>query len=269
MQSRQKKTIMKDHHSTEIKIIKKWDLPSSLREISGLSVLDEKRLVCVEDESGKIYIYNTANEKVEREIIFAATGDFEGVTVVGTDIWVLRADGVLFEIKNIWKAVPTVIEHDTHLTAEQDCEGLCYDLIANRLLVTIKEKDPNSPDYKGIYAFDLSTRSMDEKPAFKIDLNHSILKLKKNGKKKKEEDSVRPSGIAIHPTTGEMYITDGPASKLLITDSKGDIKKYIQLDEKIFTQPEGIAFNARGDLFIANEGLGRPGNIVQLKLPNC
>ena len=77
---------------------------------------------------------------------------------------------------------------------------------------------------------------------------------------------MNPSGIAIHTLNGDMYITDGRNSKLLITDAAGKIKKLYQLSNSDFAQPEGITFNAAGDLFICNEGTKQPGNILQVKI---
>jgi hypothetical protein len=65
-----------------ITIIKKWNMPKELTEISGLSYKDEKHFACVQDELGKIFIYNTASSSVEKEISFGAAGDYEGLAVV-------------------------------------------------------------------------------------------------------------------------------------------------------------------------------------------
>ena len=52
-----------------------------------------------------------------------------------------------------------------------------------------------------------------------------------------------PSSIAIHPKTGDMYITDGRRTKLLVLTGTGDIKKLYQLDNSDFAQPEGITLS--------------------------
>src|SRR5690349_24566570 len=41
-----------------ININKKWELPSSLKEISGIATMDHSRIACVQDESGTIYAFN-------------------------------------------------------------------------------------------------------------------------------------------------------------------------------------------------------------------
>jgi len=250
--------------NTAITIIKKWSMPKELTEISGLSYKDEKQFACVQDEVGKIFIYNTASSSVEKEISFAAAGDYEGLAVVDKTIWVLRADGKLFEVSNLDAAKPTVKEYSTPLTIKQDAEGLCYDKKNHRLLIAIKGAELGTEDYKGIYAFDIASKKMDKQPVFKIDLLDKVFG--NNGSGKKKKDPINPSDIVIHPLNGDMYIIDGRNSKLLITDVAGAIKKLYQLNSKEFAQPEGIAFNSAGDLFIANEGTNQPGNILQVKI---
>ena len=247
-----------------ITVAKKWEMPKQLLEISDLSYIDEQRFACVQDELGTIFIYNTASSKVEKEIPFGGVGDYEGLAVVGENVWVLRADGKLFEVSNINAPKPAVKEYGTHLTMKQDSEGLCYDKKNNRLLIAIKGAELDTEDYKGIYAFDLASKKMDQQPVFKIDLLNEVFQSNGSGKKKK--GSINPSGIVIHPLNGDMYITDGRDSKLLITDADGSIRKLYQFNRKEFAQPEGIAFNSAGDLFIANEGTKQPGNILQVKI---
>jgi uncharacterized protein YjiK len=249
-----------------VTVLKEWDMPDELREISGLSYLDDERLACVQDEIGAVYIYNIKTSKIEKEIPFAGTGDYEGLAVVDKAVWVLRADGSLFEISDINAAQPVVKEYDTHLTVAQDTEGLCYDPDNKRLLVTVKEKDPGSDTYKGIYAFDLGSRTMATTPAFKIDLQHEVFANAAANEKKKKAGAIMPAAIAIHPVSKEMFITDGPKSRLLVTNKDGSIKKFLQLDSKKFMQPEGITFNKQGELFISNEGKDVPGNILKVEV---
>lgn len=246
-----------------INVKKKWPMPGVLQEISGLSNIDLNRFACVQDELGKIFIYNTEKEAVEKEIDFGSPGDYEGLAVAGETAWVLRADGTLFEVAN-YASKPVVKEFRTHLTAEQNAEGLCFDKNRNRLLVAIKDEEPGNPGYKGIYGFDLATKKMAKEPVYKIDMGHPLLAgMEQKGKKAK---TIKPSGITIHPATGELYITDGPKSKLLVMSKAGEANQLYQLDEKVFMQPEGITFNPDGELFISNEGARGEGNIVNLEI---
>ena len=243
----------KDEDS-KIAIIKKWDLPDVLKEVSGISYIDNDRFACVQDELGKIFIYNTAGNNIEKEISFAGKGDFEGIAIVGTTAYVVRADGKLFEVNNYNTKSISVVQHDTPLTAKQDIEGLCYDQKNNRLLLSTKGKEPGNSDYKGIYAFDLASKKLATKPVHKVDMAA--------GKK------TQPSDLEIHPSTGDIYIIDGPNQKLLVMSAEGVEKDLHQLNSSDFAQPEGIAFSKSGELFISNEGKKSSGNIIQVEIDN-
>ncbi|MBL7697748.1 MAG: SdiA-regulated domain-containing protein [Chitinophagaceae bacterium] len=243
--------------SSDVTIVQKWDMPAELKEISALCNIGENQFACVQDEVGIIYVYNTADKKIENKIKFAETGDFEGVAFTGDHYYVVRADGLLFETP-LDENPDNTKEYKTSLTVKHNVEGLCYDRENNRLLLAIKDEEPNNPGYKGIYAFDLRKKVFIEEPVFKIDLRHSLFD---QSKKKK----VMPSAITIHPKTKEIFITDGPQSRLLIMDEAGKPKHFIELGKK-FAQPEGITFDHDGNLFISNEGTKQPGNILQVKL---
>ena len=73
----------------------KYDLPDKLKEISGLSYYKENQLICVNDEQGKIFIYDINQQKIIDKIPFGKDGDYEGVEVVGDEVFVLKSDGKL------------------------------------------------------------------------------------------------------------------------------------------------------------------------------
>ncbi|SKB45140.1 SdiA-regulated domain-containing protein [Daejeonella lutea] len=249
--------------SSDVQIITKHDLPEVLKEISAVVYLDKDRFACVQDELGTIFIYNTSTKKIENEIEFGAAGDYEGLAVVGKNAYVLRADGVVFEVKGYSASGSTTVQHKTHLTVKQDTEGLCYDNKNNRLLIAIKGPDPAGTNYKGIYSMSLSDFKMDKTPAYKINLGDPALA---SFKAKKQGSQMQPSGIAIHPSTGDLYITEGTKPKLLILDNKSVIKSVRDLNSKDFNQPEGISFSPDGELYISNEGNKAPGNILRVDI---
>lgn len=243
--------------ATQVKIINKWDMPPELKEISALCYMDENRFLSVQDELGAVFIYNINSKEIEKKIPFAGKGDFEGVALKEKTAYVMRADGRIFEV-DIEQPGKGAKELKTSLTAKQNVEGLCYDKDNDRLLLAIKDREPGSDDYKGIYAFNLKDRTFVEEPVIKIDLRDPAFE---DGKKK----SVMPSSITIHPVSKDIYITDGPKSKLLILDQSGKVKNFLSLG-KAFSQPEGITFSPKGEMFISNEGTKQPGNIIQLEI---
>ena len=240
-----------------------WLLPESLLEVSGVSWLDEDHFACVQDELGTVFIFNVRLNKIDKEIPFGSKGDYEGIAIVGQTIYVLRADGVIFGIENYSSAGRNVKMYTTHLTKKQDSESLAYDKKNNRLLIAVKAVDPNSSDYKGIYAFDLKSKTMSPNPVFKIDLNHSIFDDVNKGKPK---NSISPSDMDIHPVTGDIYILEGTKPKLLIMSPTGALLSLHELKGPDFSQPEGITFSPDGKMYISNEGNKKEGNILQVEL---
>lgn len=244
-------------------ILKKWDLPKELNEISGISWIGENRIACVQDEDGMIFIYNLGTSKIENSISFGSSGDYEGITVVGENAYVLRSDGVIFEINNYKDKDLKVQKHETVLLQIKgmNIEGLSADPDNNRLLLAVKERKGNN-ESKEIYAFDLNTKKTGNDPLFEIELSNSIFKDVKG----KTKSKFSPGAIAIHPQTGEFYILDGTNPKILITKKDGSLNQLVMLQEKDFGNPEGLTFSPQGEMYISNEAAGGPANILRISL---
>jgi uncharacterized protein YjiK len=253
--------------SATVQVLHVWEVPAVLKEISGIVYYGPDRFICIQDESGTLFIYSTQTAAIEKEISFGDPGDYEGVTLVGKTAYVVRSDGTLFEISTIDSAKPKVSSFSTPLTSRQNIEGLCYEPKQNRLLLSVKGEDPNSKAYKGIYAFDLKAKTLATAPVFKIDLTDPVFESIQT-KKKNARKGVRmePSDIAVHPHTGLIYVLDAAHSLLITMNAESAIQSMYHLPGKAFSQPEGLAFSPSGDLFISNEGKKESGNIIQVEI---
>jgi len=229
-------------------VIKQWDLPSVLFEVSGIAYLDANRFAAVQDEVGTVFIYNRSSNAIEKEIPFAGPGDYEGLAVDGDRAWVVRSDGRLYSF-SLSKGISSVKEYENSSLKKNNIEGLCFDKKNNRLLLA--EKNGKG----GVYAFDLASNQLREEPIFRIQVDGRV-----GGKKDK---GIQTSEIAIHPVTGDYYVAEGPKAMLYILDSKGGYKSSRELG-KGFAKAEGISFSPAGDLFISNEGKKDPANIIQV-----
>lgn len=250
--------------------ISTFKLPNKLKEISGLGIdKTGKYLYAVQDEEGILFIINANNGDVEKKIDFHKSGDYEGVEFVNNKAYIVKSSGTLYEVLNVGEENQELIKHKFTFNKHSDIEGLGYDPIENRLLISCKGKPGKGDDYefkKGIFSFNIDSMQLDEKPAFTIsveavksflDGNHHILekvdkliKLFQPG----EEFVFGPSGIAVHPQTNNVYIISSVGKLLVVLNRKGKIKHIIKLKKKIHQQPEGIVFDSTGTLYISNEG---------------
>lgn len=246
--------------SKEIVIEKTWRLPKELEEISAIAFLEENKLACIQDEEGIVFVFNLESSNIEKKIPFALDGDYEGLAVHQGRIFILRADGTIYRISNV-DTKPQVDIFDTPFSAKNDMEGLFYDSSTNKLLISVKERDLNSKDYKGIYALDPQTMQLDEDPVVKIFSKDEIFTRQS---KKKSRGSFFPSEIHRDPNSGEMMVLEAKEPRLLILDSQGNPKALHLLDREFFPQPEGLAFDASGNLYISTEG--DPGMIHRVKI---
>ncbi|ANE53422.1 hypothetical protein SY85_10720 [Flavisolibacter tropicus] len=229
--------------------LSKWELPAILKEVSGIKYLGNNRFACIQDRLGSIFIYNTTDNKIEKEIPFAKAGNYEGIAIAGTSAYVVQSDGTLYEVQDYEGATPVVKQYDIPLTAKNNVEGLTYDKKNDRLLLVTKGNLPRNRQCKGVYAFDLKSRKLVAKPVVKINLADPIFCSLKG-----KDNAFLPSAIEIHPITNDIYILQGSDPKLLVMDEKGQMKKMYTYSRSNLPHAEGLAFSPEGELFISNAG---------------
>ncbi|MDT0641759.1 hypothetical protein RM553_02840 [Zunongwangia sp. F363] len=244
-------------------IIKKWELPYELEEVSGITWLSNDKICCIQDEDGIIFVYNLKTSTIEKEIEFAGDGDYEGITVDGKNAFVVRSDGTIYEVRDFLEGEPEVDKIKTGLTKKQNIESICVDKLGHRLLLGVKDEEKNSDRYKGIYAYDLKNDHFQDKPLFRIDMKDEVFD---EIDEDDPEKVMSPSGIAINPESDEFYIVDGRRPKILIMSPDGNAERIIFLDEDEFAQPEGITFSPSGKLYISNEASGGIPNILEIEI---
>lgn len=254
-------------------------LPDTLHEISGLTDIDDGRIGCVQDENGIVFIYNLYQSRIEAQHTFYLNGDYEGITLAGNDMYVLRSNGTLFRISNFLKNdghTQKVDSFATHI-ANLNNEGLCYDAPNNRLLIASKSKlsrTREEKDKRYVYAFDLKKMRTDDEPFLVIDVNDIAAaveqnninlgqRVKKNGQTISKKVKFMPSSIAIHPITKEYYLMSAVDRLMIVVNDKAEVMKVYQFNPILFPKPEGITFFTNGDLFIANEGKGQKPNLMR------
>jgi hypothetical protein len=251
-------------------------LPYTLNEISGITETNASSIACIQDENGILFIYDLIKEQIKKQYYFYSDGDYEGIARVDKTVYILRSDGMLFGITNYESSNFTLASYSTGIPAK-DNEGLCFDQKANRLLIAPKDhigKESENKDKRFIYAFDLKSKKLTEKPVFIFDLSvikkfaleNKIKVPMDDGKKKhKNEPAIefRTSAIGIHPLTHRLFVLSGMEQLLFVFDMNGNIEYMEKLDSDLFNQPEGITFLKNGDMLISNEAQNKKPTLVR------
>jgi len=233
-----------------------------LKEISGLSPTDSAGIyLAINDERGEIFFIDGAGGgAILNRFLFRDKGDFEGVEMVGKCLYAVKSDGDIFEI-GCWDTdTPNIVEYKTRLKKADDVEGLCYDAKRFALLLACKQ-NPDSAGLRRIYAFDLKTKQLSDKPVYTIDPEAVNRLVPLDGEKNRY---ISPSGIAIHPKTNDIFVISSAQKRLVVLDYKtGAIRYAVRLNKKLLPQPEGIAFDAEGNLHLSSEGKKGEGLVLK------
>lgn len=254
------------------------ELPDTLREISGITYLSDSTIACIQDENGIVFIYNFQQKTIQNQFSFHLDGDYEGIAKVDQTLYILRSDGMLFEIKNYLSSNFKMDAFATGIPIANN-EGLCYDAKNDRLLIGCKSKLGKGPEFKNLrvlYAFDLKTKKLGEKPLYEFNVEQIKHLAKKNNLelpvKTNKKGEVEPvikfttSEVAIHPISKHVYLLSSTDPMLFIFDSEGKLVTLELLDANLFNKAEGITFLPNGDMLISNEGQQHKPTLLRFKM---
>jgi uncharacterized protein YjiK len=242
-----------------------FEMPSGLQEISALSLAEDGNLLTLNDEIGKIFKINKTTGKIVGEYLFKPEGgDFEGIEMVGNTVYASTSKGSIYAISNYLDSTKRKVEKFTNEALRgADMEGLGYDPTKKTLLLTCKGARGNATE-RELWAFDINAKTYSSAAIFTISLAQmeawvksrttdnevaKELSLSKDG-----EFNFGASAFAVHPINGNFYFLSSPGKLLVVTNAKGEIQNILKLDKKIHPQPEGMAFDKDGTLYISNEG---------------
>jgi hypothetical protein len=251
-------------------------LPHDLREISGITRINDSTIACVQDERGTVFMYDINKNRAISHFDFAPAGDYEDIARVGKILYVMKSNEVLTRISDFNSADIKTETYPLGIPGK-DIEGLCYDKKNNRLLVVPKvtpDEDSENKNNRYIYGFDLGTMKLIKGPAFSFDLkiirkfcmenNLKVpMKSKKKGKKEEPDIEFRISAIGIHPLTNKLFLISGMEHLIFVFDMNSNIEYVEKLDPTLFPQPEGITFMENGDILISNEGRNGSATLVR------
>ena len=243
-------------------IVESWELPSELNEVSGMVYNEDGLMICVQDEDGILFTFDMETKEIIKTHKFSYSGDYEALTYLDGVYWVAESNGRIIDISDLDVADQELEGIQLDFEYRNNIEGMTA-TPDGKLWITVKDRNlDNSSGYKGVYEYDPETRKLQKEPILRVDYEDPKFERLKTHNPRK---LLRPSDLAIHPLTGDLYILDAEFQKVIITDQQGGIKSIHLLDPAEFEQPEGIAFSKDGRIFISNERVGVPANIREIK----
>ena len=241
----------------------RFSMPESLSEISGIAFNNGSAdtIYAIQDEEGKLFRL-AWDVKKQYHSKFGKQGDYEDVSILNGQVLVLKSNGNLasFAFSDaIYEDVDSV--HDwKDIIPKGEYEGMYGDAASKSLYIICKNCEAdNSKDSVSGYVLHAGD-SVYLKGHFTI----NVEQIKSfTGKVKR---GFRPSAIAKNPLTGEWYILSAVNLLLIVADPNWNIKEVCRLNGNRFNQPEGMAFDNKGNLYISNEGDDlSEGNVLKFK----
>ncbi len=251
----------------------KFNMPYELTEVSALSLREPSTLIMVEDERGVVFQYDLESEKVTARTRFSDNADYEGVELVGEEMFVLESDGDIYRMPYSTGEEVEAEKSETPLIQENDAEGLGYDADKNMLLIACKEEgdiEENKAEGRAIYGYDLDKNELKEDELFAISDQDLIDFFKKHKGVEYEADRIKfhPSAIAMHPIEKRYYIVASTGKLLVVVEPDGEIVATYPILHEVLNQPEGICFAKDGTMYISSEGEGNSGFVLRYRMMN-
>ncbi len=257
------------------KPVAQFILPVELLEVSGLTDLDEYTVACLQDENATIYVVDIRDGKIKERHPFGPPGDMEGLTRVGDELYALRSDGLIYQLRR--KDTRYAVVDSFHMQlGHRNIEGLGFD--ERKYLVLVAPKDilkggPDTRDQRSVFAFDPATRKLLPKPVLTYSVKEIIRKAEAEGMKLPVRTTkngrtvdalkLRMSSIAVDPVSDHYFLLSAVDQTLLVLDRNGAFAALHLLDADLLPKPEGITFLPNGDMLIATEGKKGPPRLVR------
>ena len=251
---------------TDGKPIALWKLPDQLKEISGLALTADGRLLTHGDSRGKVFEVDFRRGIIVKEFTIGSPpvhGDFESITIVGDSVMLFTSDGLLYAF--LEGASGTIVPYtvrDTGLGAECEFEGMVFDSLSNALLLACKKThDKALKDSLVIFRVPLmqANNGKEPKPTHLAIAMTAVIGA--NG-----WDGFHPSDITIDRFSGNYVLVASREQALLEITPKGEVVFARSLPPG-HEQAEGVAITKDHILIISDEAKGGPALITLYRWP--
>lgn len=217
-----------------------WRLPPGLREVSGLTLLDDHHVLTVTDESAEVYAVNLLTGAVTDYLVPAPpiSEDFEGIARQGAEIFLITSKGRLYHFTGRGGDAD-FHTLETGLRDTCEIEGLTLD--AGDLLIACKT-NYRKADAGKLLLFRFVPAERRLLPLFDIPISGTF------------------NLSAIAAGQDSFYLLAARQDALIVLSRDGEILRLIKLVGH--PQAEGIAVMPDGRVVIADEGKKQGGKLT-------
>lgn len=225
-------------------------LVRGLREISGLAVTADGRLLAHNDERGEIAEVDPASGRIVKAFALGpgrVLADFEGIAVAGSSIFLVTSDGRLVQVRE-GRAGETVTytPHDTGVADLCEVEGLAWEPADRSLLLLCKT--PLDKSLRGTLT--VFRWSVDQKRLLVPD--RISIPLPREFQDRYGRD-FRGSALERDPASGD-YVALAAINRVAVRFTRNGVLRGTTPLPGRHAQPEALAILRDGRVIIGDEG---------------
>ncbi len=233
------------------------ELPAELREVSGLAVTGDGRLLAHGDERATIYVVSPTVGTLTDSFPLAGDprDDFEGLAVTGDGVALMTSTGRLLLAPLTAGQPPEPRSVETGLGGVCEHEGLAYDAVSDVLFLPCKEAlDPRARGGLVVHRWAMAGRTAADPPRIVVPAS-TVARLLGG-------PVFRATAVEWLPDPRHLLILSSRPPAVLEVDSAGAVQGGAILDPRVHPQPEAITM-MNGMMLIGDEGAqGRPATLT-------
>jgi uncharacterized protein YjiK len=242
-----------DANPTKPVPVAQWIMPPELREISGLALTTRGTVLTHDDNVARVYEIDPKTGILIKGFSLegGVRGDFEAITIAGTDVYLLRSNGKIYKFKEGADAsqVPYSM-YDTGLGKQCEFESMAYEADSSRLVLACKKfLDKKAPKEVLIFHVPLPLGDPSAITELQIPIKDVI--------GKNTWKNFHPSDINIDPITKNYVMVASKEKGLIVVTPDGDVVRSEPLPGD-HRQPEGVAITPDNLLLVSDEANVKP-----------
>ncbi|MDE2743066.1 MAG: hypothetical protein OXI58_15845 [Gemmatimonadota bacterium] len=235
---------------------RRFKLPKQWREISGLAMLGENRLLAHDDERGVVFEIDYRDGSIVKSFAISdqrdpVADDFEGIAAAEGRVYLVSSSGRLYEFVEGTDGETVLYNlYTTGIGRDHEIEGLAYD--PDQRVLLLISKNPKNPRQTGLVA--ICRWSLDTKQL--VEDGHILIPAIALSSRT-DSKRFQPSGIERHPVSGNYFVVAARQRAIAEITPQGQVLAVADLAVDRHPQTEGIAFASDNTLIVSDEGVSK------------